>query len=101
MSPTIRVSCPTCGEQSLLAREITLRICIDTGKAEYRFVCISCGVTVTRGLNERQLAVLTPHPTEVEHYYLPCELFDAERHTDLPPLVADDVIDLMLELERQ
>ena len=95
----IRALCDSCGEVRLDdPRQITVRICIDNRRATYRFQCPDCMKTAVKPLHPSILQALLRYDVNLEQFWLPSELNDAER-SDARPFTADDVLDFHLELE--
>lgn len=96
--PVARVKCDDCGEVNLEFPEITVRVCVDTHEAEYRFRCPHClkvciEPVVVDGLYQ-QLIVRTmkgryAHPMRLECWWLPSELFERPAG---PPLTNVDLV---------
>lgn len=64
----IRVTCPDCGDQEVLAERVSASVCVDTHDAEYRFTCPACVETVTRTCDERVIDALESVDVKVEFW---------------------------------
>jgi predicted RNA-binding Zn-ribbon protein involved in translation (DUF1610 family) len=68
---TIRVACPSCGDQTLPPAELTLAVCSDAYDlvaegTSYRFWCPGCGQRVTRAADAKVACLLAAHVELVE-----------------------------------
>jgi predicted RNA-binding Zn-ribbon protein involved in translation (DUF1610 family) len=97
---TVKASCPECGKDAfLLPGDITVTVhLVNPDLSTFSFTCPKCGNVITK-----------PAPDDVRNLFAlargvrwnvirpPAEL---EESHDGPPLTLDDLIDLMMELEK-
>ncbi|MGH7898112.1 MAG: hypothetical protein ACREQQ_09175 [Candidatus Binatia bacterium] len=82
----------------MLPQDIDLRVCSVPKHSTYAFTCPSCRVRITKSASDgRVVRLLNSVGVPSEYWSLPDEL--NEEH-DGPPFTADDLIDLMLLLDR-
>ena len=90
--------CPACGAVELTARQVWLVICTlpeRSAHCTYNFYCPSCAELVSHTISGEALALLETL-LAVEVLEIPEEALEAHAG---PPLNADDLIDLMLNLD--
>ncbi len=68
MANKIRVTCPNCGDQEVLATGVFARISVDTHDAEYHFTCPTCAGDVAKRCDERIIDALESVDVEVEFW---------------------------------
>lgn len=66
MANKIRVTCPECGDQEVLAEHVFAQVCVDTHDARYRFTCPTCVETVSRSCDEQVIDALESVDVQVE-----------------------------------
>lgn len=92
----ILVTCSCCAEDiSFRPSEVSSRICVDNGAAEYRFTCPHCDTIVVKQTSAHMLERLEATGVEIELWSLPAELH--ERHTG-PRLTHEDLLDFHISL---
>ena len=92
----ILVTCSCCAEDiSFRPSEVSSRICVDNGAAEYRFTCPHCDTIVVKQTSAHMLERLDATGVEIELWSLPAELH--ERHTG-PRLTHEDLLDFHISL---
>ena len=94
--PTITCSCPVCGQLELEACDFALVVCAsDAERSFYQFTCPRCASLVTKHASERIVSGLSGRGVPVGA--LPAEALEGRSG---PALTVDDLLDLLLELER-
>lgn len=94
--PHARAFCDKCGEVRIPYSALTIRVCVETRDAEYRFVCPDCTLIQVSVIHPSKLRGMLSQPLTIEWFYLPRELSEPHDH---PPLTLDDVADFRRELE--
>ena len=86
---TIKATCPGCGEISLSADDILLRIGAATAGSSYGFDCPDCGDFVEKPADERVVRLLLSGGVMPVLEHVPAEAL--EQH-DGPPINHDDIL---------
>ena len=94
---SIKAECPSCGVVRLRVPDLTVRVCLDDERGEYRFRCPRCSESVIHEATSAICALLASVGVQEEVWRLPAELL--ERKTG-PALTPDDLLDFHLLLER-
>ena len=102
MATVIVVNCPVHGDLEVEPADISVAVIregdVAVGpRSSYSFRCESCAGRVVKPVNERAVRLLLTAGANVVHVYGEP---NPERHADGPPLTLDDLIDLMLALDR-
>lgn len=93
----VRVSCPDCTHDTVLwPEQITIRVCTDSLRSEYRFECPACGRRSVRDFHPALEHLLLRAGCQVEEWSLPDEMF--EPRPDLPPITEDEIADVLRQL---
>lgn len=87
----IRATCSDCGDVELRARDLSLRLCRDSGAATYLFRCPACAMVEVRDAEPHVIDVLAAAGVSRTEWDLPAEL--AESHGGRL-ITHDDVLDL-------
>lgn len=93
---TIKAECHTCGAVRLRVADLTVRVCADDDRGEYRFRCPRCEVAVVHDATAAICALLVSVGVEEEVWSLPAEL--REQHHG-PAFTPDDVLDFHFLLD--
>ncbi len=93
---TIKADCHTCGAVRLRVADLTVRVCSDDDRSEYRFRCPRCERAVVHDATSAICALLVSVGVEEEVWSLPAEL--REQHHG-PGFTPDDVLDFHLLLD--
>jgi uncharacterized protein YlaI len=96
MRPTVRATCPSCGDVELGIAEVTVLVCTTTEENAYAFLCPGCERRVTKPTDSGIAEILLASGARLHRWQMPAEL--AERH-DGPPLVEEDLLALREALE--
>ena len=56
--PTVRASCPDCGDVEFTTRDIKVRARAPDGSGTYAFLCPGCGVIVVKAAETRDIDLL-------------------------------------------
>ncbi len=94
---TIKATCPGCGEVSLTADGILLRIGATKSVNSYGFTCPDCGDFVQKPADERIVRLLLSGGVVPVPVHVPAEVLEAREG---PPITYDDVLDFHDKLER-
>lgn len=89
MMTTIKATCPGCGEVSLTAEDILLRIGSDPAANTYGFDCPDCGDFIRKPADERVVRLLLSGGVMPVMNHVPAEAL--ENH-DGPPISHDDLL---------
>lgn len=87
---TVRATCETCGDLDLTANDLRLRVCVETGQAEYRFGCPQCIKVTVKEIGGPTFDLLRAAGVDCYEWHLPKEMF--ETHTG-PTICDNDIID--------
>jgi hypothetical protein len=94
---TIKASCPCCGDVDLTPPQVRLVVCSVETWSYYSFVCETCHEEVRKPAAPQVVALLTSGGVRPERWSIPAEAL--EEH-DGPAITHDDVLDLVLALQR-
>lgn len=94
---TIKATCPGCGEVSLTADGILLRIGATKSVNSYGFTCPDCGDYVQKPADERIVRLLLSGGVVPVPVHVPAEVLEAREG---PPITYDDVLDFHDKMER-
>src|SRR5687767_694740 len=98
MGVKLQVCCPTCGRVDLRASEVTVRMCLDTSEANYRFRCPVCAMCVVHRAAAVLVPVLSRAGARLESWHTPDEL--AERpDSSARPITHDDLMEFRQQLD--
>ena len=86
---TIKATCPTCGEVSLTAEDILLRIGSAKGNSTYGFSCPDCSSFVEKPADERVVRLLLSGGVMPMLVHMPAEALETKIG---PPLDYDDLL---------
>ncbi len=86
---TIKATCPGCGEVSLTADDILLRIGTSSSNNTYGFGCPDCGDFVEKPADERVVRLLLSGGVLPVLNHVPAEALEARQG---PPITHDDVL---------
>ncbi len=87
---TIRANCTACGDVDLVRADVRVRVCRDDERAEYRFSCPICRMTVVKAAEPRTIDLLVATGVRVDVWSLPAELHEP-RHGE--PISHSDLLD--------
>lgn len=93
---TIKATCPGCGEVSLSAEDILLRIGTTSVMNSYGFDCPDCGDFVEKPADERVVRLLLSGGVMPVMNHVPAEALEVH---DGPPISLDDVLSFHLLLQ--
>ena len=101
---TIRASCLDCGDVELTTEDVTVRVCLDDDRGEYRFTCPVCSMVTAKPADHRTIDLLVRLGVHMDTWTLPAELFEKRsgreiNHDDLLEfhnLMEDDTLILSL-----
>ena len=94
---TIKATCPSCGEVSLAAEDILLRIGSANASSTYGFSCPDCNGFVEKPADERVVRLLLSGGVMPTLVHMPAEALEAKLG---PPLNYDDILSFHELLER-
>lgn len=94
--PTIKTSCPFCGDVDLHSANVTLTICSYRPWSFYSFSCPKCGQGVDKAANEVVLALLRGGGVRIQGWHVPAEVLEV-RSGSL--LTSDDLLDFHTQLQ--
>lgn len=94
---TIKATCPTCGEVSLAAEDILLRIGAMKGNSTYGFSCPDCSSFVEKPADERVVRLLLSGGVMPTLVNMPAEALETKLG---PALTYDDLLAFHELLER-
>ena len=94
---TIKATCPTCGEVSLAAEDILLRIGSANASSTYGFSCPDCAGFVEKPADERVVRLLLSGGVMPTLVHMPAEALETKLG---PPLNYDDILAFHELLER-
>jgi predicted RNA-binding Zn-ribbon protein involved in translation (DUF1610 family) len=94
--PTVRATCPRCGDVDLRTSQVQVQICLPTGAATYSLQCPMCGVMVNKPATDRVVEALSQAGVRVLYWELPAELAEPKLG---PPITHDDVLSFHLDLD--
>lgn len=86
---TIKATCPGCGEVSLTAEDILLRLGSENGKNTYGFDCPECGDFVEKSADERVVRLLLSGGVMPMMHHIPAEAMEPR---DGPRITHDDLL---------
>lgn len=95
MKPTVRATCPHCGDVELGVEEVTALVCTSTGGASYSFLCPVCERIVAKPTDQSVLDILVASGAQLRRWRMPLELEEA--HSG-PTLAEADLAALRREL---
>ena len=87
---TIRASCSDCGDVELTTDDVTVRVCLDDDRGEYRFTCPVCSMVVVKPAEHRTIDLLVASGVHMDTWTLPAELFEARSGRKIDH---DDILD--------
>ena len=87
---TIRASCPDCGDVELTTADVTVRVCLDDDRGEYRFTCPVCSMVIVKPAEHRTIDLLVASGVHMDTWTLPAELFEKRTGRRISH---DDVLD--------
>lgn len=70
----IRATCSTCGDLDLVARDLRLRLCIETEQGEVRFSCKQCKKVTVNQISGPTFDLLHAAGVQCSEWNLPTEL---------------------------
>jgi endogenous inhibitor of DNA gyrase (YacG/DUF329 family) len=86
---TIKASCPDCGEVSLAAEDIVLRIGSAVSPNSYGFACPTCSDFVEKPADERVVRLLLSGGVMPVMNHIPAEALESRQG---PPISHDDLL---------
>lgn len=86
---TIKASCPGCGEVSLTAADIVLRIGPAAMRSTYAFDCPKCDDSIEKQADERVIRLLLSGGVMPVIDHVPAEALESH---DGPPISYDDIL---------
>lgn len=100
MPQTVKASCPTCGDLSLPAELVTVVMYPRQPLINfYEFVCPHCKQRIQKDASPEIVLILSTVPTTRRVVDIPSEVL--EDHPVLPAMTNDDVLDFMLDIQRE
>ena len=87
---TIRASCPDCGDVELTTADVTVRVCLDDDRGEYRFTCPVCSMVIVKPAEHRTIDLLVASGVHMDTWTLPAELFEKRSGREIDH---DDILD--------
>lgn len=93
---TIRASCSDCGDVELTTDDVTVRVCLDDDRGEYRFTCPMCSMVVVKPAEHRTIDLLVASGVHMDTWTLPAELFETRSGRQIDH---DDILDFHRLLE--
>jgi predicted RNA-binding Zn-ribbon protein involved in translation (DUF1610 family) len=91
-------TCPRCGDVEVDPADIEVRLHPRPGASRFRFICPWCGSYVEKPADDpRLVALLEGAGARIVRVEIPAEAFERPAG---PPLTLDDLLDLMLLLDR-
>lgn len=90
MATLVRVTCETCGDQTVTTATVRCRVCIDNSDSQYRFTCPTCEQIVIKQSERRVIDLLAASGVRVDLWKLPRELVVESSQNQLNH---DDLID--------
>ena len=90
MATLVRVTCETCGDQTVTTATVRCRVCIDNSDSQYRFTCPTCEQIVIKQSERRVIDLLAASGVRVDLWKLPRELM---MESTANQLNHDDLID--------
>ena len=93
---TIKATCPCCGEVSLTADGVLLRIGATKDVNRYGFTCPACGDFVEKPADERIVRLLLSGGVVPVPVHVPAEVLELREG---PPITYDDVLDFHENLQ--
>lgn len=94
----VEATCPTCGTVECVVGDLELGVCSFRPASYYAFECPSCSTWVHKAADARVIEILVAEGVRPHHFDLPAEAL--EHRSEGPAFTEDDVLDLMLVLER-
>lgn len=94
---TIKATCPGCGEVSLSAEDILLRIGSASASNSYGFDCPTCGDFIEKPADERVVRLLLSGGVMPVMDHVPAEALESR---DGPPINHDDLLEFHEFLQR-
>ncbi len=95
---TARTSCPDCGDVELTTEDVTVRVCLDDNRGEYRFTCPRCRTTVVKSAEHRTIDLLVASGAHMDTWTLPAELSERPSGAELQ-ICHDDILNLHSQLQ--
>lgn len=86
---TIKATCPACGEVSLTADDILLRIGATASRNSYGFDCPTCGEFIEKPADERVIRLLLSGGVMPVLNHVPAEVLEQKQG---PPINYDDLL---------
>jgi hypothetical protein len=86
--PTVRASCPECGDVEFPSERVRARVCYDTGEGSYTFTCPECQAQVDKPAENRVLYLLAGAGVHIETWRRP----GVQAPTNAVPFTFDDLI---------
>lgn len=94
---TIKASCPCCGDVDLTPAQVRLVVCSVQSWSYYSFTCRTCREEVRKPAAPKVIALLTSGGVVAEQWSVPAEALE---ELTGPPISHDDVLDMVLALQR-
>ncbi|MFP5346529.1 MAG: hypothetical protein ACLGIA_05835 [Actinomycetes bacterium] len=94
---TIKASCPSCGDVDLTPAQVRLVVCSVESWSYYSFTCGRCQDEVRKPAVRQVVDLLRSGGVHAESWVVPAEAL--EEHEG-PTLTLDDLLDLVLALQR-
>lgn len=100
MAGTVKASCPLCGDLSLPEAAVTVVMYPRAPRRNfYEFNCLNCGGLIQKDADPQVIMLLSSTAAKKRLVNIPTEVL--EDHPLLPAMTNDDVLDFMLEIERE
>jgi hypothetical protein len=87
---TIRATCIDCGDVEMTSDDVSVRVCIDTGRGSYTFRCPRCSMAVAKLAEPRIVELLLASGVRLHRWRLPAELSEPRQGN---PIDHDDLLD--------
>lgn len=84
------MTCSVCGDKEIWAKDIQVRICVETGESSYVLRCPTCSGIQVRASDESVDIILISAGARIDYWHRPAEL--DEEHIG-PVIGVDDLID--------
>jgi hypothetical protein len=95
MAPSIKATCPECGEVELTAAQVRLMACTNAPLSYYAFDCPACDAEVRKPADKRVVCLLVTGGVVATTWDVPGEAMEAHEGE---PLNHDDLLDFVLAL---
>lgn len=98
MKTRVEATCPTCGVVECSLDDLVLGVCSFQPASYYAFECPNCEEWISKAAAAAVIEILVAEGVRPFHFDPPLEVL--EHPTDGPPITENDVLDMMILLER-